>query len=138
MPSNHECTASQGGDEDNAHQWQKCDRLCQDAALLNKYSDDAALTDEEKKRVPRLQKNSQQRKRRHNDSALLNKYYEDDLPVMDEEEKRVRRLLGWQLLSNYLVIPVVTVFCSQILVTLLTFDTVTGKISESKWKVTSK
>ena len=46
--------------------------------------------------------------------------------------------LGCQLLSNYLVIPVVTVFCSQILVTLLTFDTVTGKISESKWKVTSK
>ncbi len=49
-----------------------------------------------------------------------------------------KRLLGWQLLSNYLVIPVVTVFCSLILVTLLTFDTVTGKISESKWKVTSK
>ena len=47
-------------------------------------------------------------------------------------------VLGWQLLSNYLVIPVVTVFCPQILVTLLTFDTVTGQISESKWKVTSK
>ncbi len=46
--------------------------------------------------------------------------------------------LGWQLLSNYLVIPVVTVFCPKILVTLLTFDTVTGQISESKWKVTSK
>ena len=46
--------------------------------------------------------------------------------------------LGWQLLSNYLVIPVVTVFCPKILVTLLTFDTVTGQISKSKWKVTSK
>ena len=46
--------------------------------------------------------------------------------------------LGWQLLSNYLVFPVVTVFCPKILVTLLTFDTVTGQISESKWKVTSK
>ena len=50
----------------------------------------------------------------------------------------VGSFLGCQLLSNYLVIPVVTVFCPQILVTLLTFDTVTGKISESKWKVTSK
>jgi hypothetical protein len=29
---------------------------------------------------------------------------------------------------------VVTVFCSQILVTLLTFERVTMKISESKWK----
>ena len=49
----------------------------------------------------------------------------------------IHETLSWQLLSNYLVIPVVTVFCSQILVTLLTFDTVTGKISESKWwKVT--
>ena len=53
-------------------------------------------------------------------------------------KKRPPIHLGCQLLSNYLVIPVVTVFCSQILVTLLTFDTVTGKISESKWKVTSK
>ena len=76
----------------NAQQQQKRDRICQDAALLNKYSDGAALTDEEKKRVPRLQKNAQQRKRRREDSALLNKYYEDDLPVTDEEEKRVRRL----------------------------------------------
>ena len=44
----------------------------------------------------------------------------------------IHETLGWQLPSKYLVIPVVTVFCSQILVTLLTFDTVTGKISESK------
>ena len=73
-------------------QWQKRDRICQDAALLNKYSDGAALTDEEKKRVPRLRKNAQQRKRRRKDSALLNKYYKDDLPVTDEEEKRVLRL----------------------------------------------
>jgi hypothetical protein len=50
----------------------------------------------------------------------------------------MRVKLGWQKLSNYLVITVVTVFCPQILVTLLTFDTVTGQISESKWKVTSK
>jgi hypothetical protein len=75
----------------NAQQRQKRDRICQDAALLNKYSDGAALTDEEKKRVPRLQKNAQQRKRRRKDSALLNKYY-DDLPVTEEEEKRVRQL----------------------------------------------
>ena len=54
------------------------------------------------------------------------------------KRRLTREPLGCQLLSNYLVIPVVTVFCSQILVTLLTFDTVTGKISESKWKVTSK
>ena len=47
-------------------------------------------------------------------------------------------LLGWELLSNYSVIPVVTVFCSQILVTVLTFERVTMKISESKGKVTSK
>ena len=57
---------------------------------------------------------------------------------IDRAPLGVTMALGWQLLSNYLVIPVVTVFCSQILVTLLTFDTVTGKISESKWKVTSK
>ena len=73
----------------NVQQRQKRDRICQDTALLNKYSDGAALTDEEKKRVPRLRKNAQQRKRRRKDSALLNKYYEDDLPVTDEEEKRV-------------------------------------------------
>jgi len=36
----------------NAQQRQKRDRICQDAALLNKYSDGAALTDEVKKRVP--------------------------------------------------------------------------------------
>jgi hypothetical protein len=49
------------------------------------------LTDEEKKRVQRLQKqkNAQQRKRRLKDTALLNKYHKDYLPVMDEEEKRV-------------------------------------------------
>ncbi len=56
----------------NAQQRQKCDRIFQDAALLNKYSDGAALTDKEKKRVPRLQKNAQQRKHRRKDTALLN------------------------------------------------------------------
>jgi len=76
----------------NAQQRQKCDCICQDAALLNKYSDGAALMDEEKKRVPRLRKNAQQHKRRRKDSALLNKYYKDDLPVTDEEEKRVLQL----------------------------------------------
>jgi hypothetical protein len=76
----------------NAQQRQKRDCICQDAALLNIYSDGAALTDEKKKRVPRLQKNAQQRKRRRKDSALLNKYFKDDLPVTDEEEKMVRRL----------------------------------------------
>ena len=73
----------------NAQQRQKRDHIFQDAALLNKYLDGAALTDEEKKRVPRLQKNAKQCKCRHKDSAPLNKYYEDDLPVTDEEEKRV-------------------------------------------------
>jgi hypothetical protein len=68
--------------------------ICQDAALLNKYSGGTALTDEEKKRVQRLQKNAQQRKRRRKDTALLNKYFDEevDLPVTEEEEKRVRRL----------------------------------------------
>ena len=65
-----------------------------DAALLNKYSDGAALTDEEKKRVQRLQKNAQQRKRRRKDTALLNKYYKKNAqPVTGEEEKRVLRLV---------------------------------------------
>jgi len=50
------------------------------------------LTDEDKKRVPRLRKNAQQRKRRRKDSALLNIYYVADFPVTDEEEKRVLRL----------------------------------------------
>ena len=63
----------------NTQQRQKRDRICQDAALLNKYSDGAALTDEDKKRVPRLQKNAQQRKHRRKDSALLNKYYNEEL-----------------------------------------------------------
>jgi hypothetical protein len=78
----------------NAQQRQKRDRICQDAALLNKYSDGAALTDEEKKRVQGLQKNAQQCKRRCKDSALLNKYYDEevDLPVTEEEEKRVQQL----------------------------------------------
>ena len=76
----------------NAQQRQKHERICQDAALLNKYSDGTALTDEEKKKVQCLQKNAQQRKRRRKDTALLNKYYEDDLPVTDEEEKRVHWL----------------------------------------------
>ena len=75
----------------NVQQRQKHDSICQDAALLSKYLDGSALTDE-KKRAPRLQKNAQQRKRRRKDSALLNKYYEDELPVTDEEEKRVLRL----------------------------------------------
>jgi hypothetical protein len=57
--------------------------------------------DEEKKRVPRLQKNAQQRKRRSKDSALLKKYYEDDfLPVTDEEEKRVLRLHTARIKKN--------------------------------------
>jgi hypothetical protein len=78
----------------NALQRQKRDRIYQYAALLNKYSDGAALTDEEKKRVQGLQKNAQQCKRRRKDSALLNKYYNEevDLPVTEEEEKRVRQL----------------------------------------------
>jgi hypothetical protein len=49
--------------------------ICQNAALLIKYSDGTALTDEEKKRVQQLQKNAQQRKHRCKDTALLNKYY---------------------------------------------------------------
>jgi len=75
-----------------AQQKQKRERICQDGALLNKYSDGAALTDKEKKRAQWLQKNAQQRKRRLKDTALLNKYYKDDLPVTDEEEKRVLQL----------------------------------------------
>ena len=75
-----------------AQQRQKREGICQDAALLNKYSNGTALMDEEKKRVQQLQKNTQQRKHRRKDSALLNKYYADDLPVMEEEEKRVRQL----------------------------------------------
>jgi hypothetical protein len=35
----------------NAQQRQKHDHICRDAALLNKYPDGAALTEEEKKRV---------------------------------------------------------------------------------------
>jgi hypothetical protein len=75
-------------------QRQKREGICQNAALLNKNSDGTALTDEEKKRVQRLQKNAQQRKHRRKDTALLNKYYDEevDLPVMEEEEKRVRQL----------------------------------------------
>jgi hypothetical protein len=42
----------------NALKRQKRDRIYQYAALLNKYSDGAALTDEEKKRVQGLQKNA--------------------------------------------------------------------------------
>ena len=75
------------------HQWlaqqrQKCEGICQDAALLNKYSDGTALMDKEKKRVQRLQKNAQQRKHRCKDTTLLNQYYKKT----DEEEKRVLRL----------------------------------------------
>ncbi len=76
----------------NAQQRQKRDRICQDAALLNKYLDGAALTEEEKKRVQQLQKNAQQRKRRCQDAALLNKYYIDAVTVMDKKEKRAHRL----------------------------------------------
>jgi hypothetical protein len=76
----------------NAQQQQKHGRICQDAALLNKYSDGAALMEEEKKRVQQLQKNARQRKCRRQDAALLNKYYIDAVTVTDEEEKRVHRL----------------------------------------------
>jgi hypothetical protein len=76
----------------NAQQRQKRARICQDAALLNQYSDGAALMEEEVKRVQRLQKNAQQRKRRRQDAALLNKYYADAVTVTDDEEKRVHRL----------------------------------------------
>jgi 7-keto-8-aminopelargonate synthetase-like enzyme len=60
------------------HQWlaqqrQKCAGICQDAALLNKYSDGTALMDEEKKRVQRLQKNAQQRKHRRKDTVPMMK-----------------------------------------------------------------
>jgi hypothetical protein len=77
-----------------AQQQQKREGICQDAALLKKYSIGTALTDEEKKRVQRLKKNAQQRKRRRNDTVLLNKYYDEevDLPVTEEEEKRVQQL----------------------------------------------
>jgi hypothetical protein len=87
----------------NAQQQQKHDRICQDAALLNKYSDGAELTGKEKKRVlPQIQKNAQQRKCRRKDSALLNKYYKDDLPVTDEEEKRVHRLDTVQIKKHWM------------------------------------
>ena len=80
-----------------AQQRQKREGICQDAALLNIYSDGTALTDEEKKRVQWLQKNAQQRKRRHKDTALLNKYYKKNAqPVTDEEERRVLRLVDAQ------------------------------------------
>ncbi len=78
-------------------QQQKSEGICQDAALLNKYSDGTALTDKEKKRVQGLQKNAQQRKRRRKDTALLVKYYKKNAqPVMDKEEKRVLRLVDAQ------------------------------------------
>ena len=53
-----------------AQQRQKREGICQDAALLNKFSDGTALMDKkEKKRVQWLQKNAQQRKRRRKDTA---------------------------------------------------------------------
>ena len=77
----------------NAQQRQKRDHICQDAALLNKYLDGAALTDEEKKRVQRLQKNAQQRKCRRKDTALwLKSFTKNAQPLTDEEEKRVLQL----------------------------------------------
>jgi len=77
----------------NAQQQQKRELICQDAALLNKYSDGTALTDEEKKRVQRLQKNAQQCKRRCKDTALwLKSFTKNAQPLTDEEEKRVLRL----------------------------------------------
>ena len=77
-----------------AQQRQKREGICQDAALLKKYSIGTALTDEEKKRVQWLKKNAQQRKHRRNDTVLLNKYDDEevDLPVTEEEEKRVQQL----------------------------------------------
>jgi len=76
-----------------AQQRQKRELICQDAALLNKYSDGTALMDKEKKRLQRLQKNAQQRKRRHKDTALwLKSFAKNAQPLTDEEEKRVLRL----------------------------------------------
>jgi hypothetical protein len=75
-----------------SQQRQQRERICQDKALLNKYSNGATLTDEEKKRVQQLQKNAQQCKRRCQDAALLNKYYVDAVTVTDKEEKRVHQL----------------------------------------------
>ena len=79
----------------NAQQRQKRDRICQDAALLDKYLDGSVLTEEEKKkRVQQLQKNARQRTCRRQDAALLNKYYVDAVTVTDEEEKRY---IDWML-----------------------------------------
>ena len=86
-----------------AQQRQKREGICQDAALLNKYSNGTALTDEEKKRVQRLQKNAQQRKQRRKDTALLNKYNKKNAqPVTDEEEKRVRQLDTVQIKKHWM------------------------------------
>jgi hypothetical protein len=61
------------------------------------------LTDEEKKRVQRLQKNAQQRKQRRKDTALLNKYNKKNAqPVTDEEEKRVRQLDTVQIKKHWM------------------------------------
>jgi hypothetical protein len=76
-----------------AQQRQKRELICQYAALLNKYSDGTALTDEEKKRVQQLQKNAQQCKRRCKDTSLwLKSFTKNAQPLTDEEEKRARRL----------------------------------------------
>jgi hypothetical protein len=76
--------------------------ICQDAALLNKYSGGTALTDEEKKRVQRLQKNAQQRKHRCKDTALLNKYFDEevDLPVTEERRKGCDDWILHEIKSN--------------------------------------
>ena len=86
-----------------AQQRQKREGICQDAALLKKYSIGTALTDEEKKRVQRLKKNAQQRKRRRKDTALLNKYYKKNAqPVTDKEEKRVCQLDNAQIKKHWM------------------------------------
>ena len=55
------------------------------------------------KRVQRLQKNAQQRKRRCKDTALLKKYYKKNAqPVTDKEEKRVRQLDNAQIKKHWM------------------------------------
>jgi hypothetical protein len=86
----------------NAQQRQKRELLCQDEALLNKYSDGTALMDEEKKRVQRLQKNAQQRKCRCKDTALwLKSFTKNAHPLTDVEEKRVLQLNSAQIKKHW-------------------------------------
>jgi len=85
-----------------AQQRQKRELICQNAALLNKYSNGTALTDEEKKRVQRLQKNAQQRKCRRKDTALwLKSFTKNAQPLTDKEEKRVLRLVDAQIKKHW-------------------------------------